>query len=111
MAVLRHMMRLWSLALVVFFCTAEEQALVLQPTSAPVIVAAADFAVAELLRGDNIYRTLRLAGIDAAATSDGVDLAKTFLTLRLASPHFKSKLPEEPFEVLVVQYKTESHKK
>jgi hypothetical protein len=76
----------------VLFCTAGQQARVLRPTSAPEVVAAADWVVTELqkLSASNMYTTLSLAGIDAAATSDGVYHANTFLTLRLASPHFKT---------------------
>jgi hypothetical protein len=112
MAVLRHMMRLGCLALAVFVCKAEEQARVLQPTSAPEVVAAADWAVSELqtLSASNVYTTLSLAGIDEASTSDGAYHAKTFLTLRLSSPYFKSKLPEERVKVVVMQHKTEDHK-
>jgi hypothetical protein len=112
MAILRHMMRLWSLALVVLFSAAEEQARVLQTTSAPQVVAAAEWAVSELqkLSASKIYTTLSLASIDAAATADGVYHDNTFLTLSLASPHFRSKLPEEQFDVMVMQHKTEGHR-
>jgi hypothetical protein len=113
MAALQHVMRLCYLVLVVIICTAQEQARELQPTSAPEVVAAAEWAVTELqkLSASNIYATLRLAGIDDAATSDGVYYANTFLNLRLASPHFKSKLPEESFGVMVMQHKTEGDRK
>lgn len=106
------MVRLWFLALVVLFCVAEEPACKLQPTSAPEVVAAAEWAVTELqkLSASNIYTTLSLAGIDAIATSDGVYHANTVLLLRLASPYLKSKLPEEPFDVVVMQHKTEGHR-
>jgi hypothetical protein len=113
MAVLQHVMRLCCLALFVLSCAAEEQARVLQPTSAPEVVATAGWVVTELqkLSASNIYTTLSLAGIDEVATSDGAYHANTFLNVRLASPHFKSKLPEESFGVMVMQHKTEGHRK
>jgi hypothetical protein len=115
MAVLPQMIRLLSLALVVLFSATEESTCTLQPTltGAPEVVAAADWAIAELqkLSASNIYTTLSLAGIDEVATSDGVYHDNTFLNLKLSSPHFKSKLPEEGFDVMVMQHKTEGHKK
>jgi hypothetical protein len=106
------MRRLCYLALAVFFCAAEEQTRVLQPAEAPEIVATAELAVAELLSTDKIYTTLRLAGIDAGTISDvGYNYTDTQLTLRLASPHFKSKLPEERFLFTIMQHKTEDIKK
>jgi hypothetical protein len=113
MAVLQHVMRLCCLALFVLSCAAEEQASVLLPALAPEVVVAAEWAVTELqkLSASNIYTTLSLAGIDDVGSSDGVHHANTFLNLKLASPHFKSKLPEESFGVMVMRHKTEGHRK
>jgi hypothetical protein len=109
------MLRLLSIALVVMFSTAEESSCTLQPTLAgsPQVVAAANWAVSELqkLSASNIYTTLSLAGIDKVATSDGVYHDNTLLNLRLSSPHFDSKLPEEGFDVMIMQHKTEGHRK
>ncbi|OQR99243.1 hypothetical protein ACHHYP_07154 [Achlya hypogyna] len=76
-----------------------------RPVTDPAIVHAAEFAVTELRRlsDTGIYTTLSLHEIKSGATQEGDFHYNTYLTLELASPHFKSGQPVEPYEIVVME--------
>ncbi len=99
------------LAVVISSVVCDSALRVEQPVDCSDVRSAADFAVKKLqgLSDSGVYESLTLVSINSASISNGVFHDTTFLTLTLASPHFKSGLATEKFEVVVMAHRKESH--
>ena len=75
------------------------------PPSCRLCLCVSQFALDELkkLSDSGVYETLSLQEVVSAATQTGVFHFNYFLTLQLASPHFKDGKPSAPFEVMVMR--------
>ena len=71
-----------------------------------------EFAVQQLqiLSDSGVYKTLSLAGVISARREEGIFHHNTILKLRLASPHFASKLASEEFEMIIMTHKEDGVK-
>ena len=76
------------------------------------VVSEAIFALEELkkLSDSTIYDTLSLMNILSAVGEDGIFHDNIILEIELSSPHFKSGLPSEVYEVFVMTHKEDSVK-
>lgn len=70
----------------------------------------AEYAVKELkkLSDSRIYETLSLSKILTAEEEDGIYHVNTLLTLELASGHFRSGMPIETFNMVVMRNKIDN---
>jgi hypothetical protein len=78
----------------------------------PFVASEAGFALAELqkLSDSTIYSTLSLSRVVSAFKEDGIFHTNTVLEVELASPHFRSQLPREPFQMFVMTHKEDAVK-
>ena len=78
----------------------------------PFVMSEAGFALAELrkLSDSTIYSTLSLSRVLSVFKEDGIFHTNTVLEVELASPHFHSQQPREPFQMFVMTHKEDAVK-